>query len=130
MEKKTQLDRKGNRLLYILEDGTAVEVGLNIQQYMNGNLCIELIFDGDGCQEQFAKLTVNSCESVPEYYGYLDTNNVENAEKFVNENGLGEFTGYTMQRGYCEYPLYKFYAPVIRGLCPEQAKIYEQHRTD
>lgn len=53
MERKTRSNKRGNKLLYILEDGTGEEVGLDIQQYQNGNLSIGLISDEDGYQEQF-----------------------------------------------------------------------------
>lgn len=53
MERKTRSNKRGNKLLYILEDGTGEEIGLDIQQYQNGNLSIGLISDEDGYQEQF-----------------------------------------------------------------------------
>ena len=42
-------------------------------------------------------------------YAYVDTNNMPNAEDFINENKLGEFAGEYKNSGFCWYPLYKFY---------------------
>lgn len=103
------------------------EVELDIQQYANnGRIAVELISFEDGEPEPFGSLTVNIDAPAPDYCGYLDTNNLSNAEKFVTENGLGEFTGLTGRSGYCEYPLYLFNADRLRELCPEQMAVYEQ----
>lgn len=55
-----------------------------------------------------------------------DTGGLFNAEKFVIDNGLGEFTGLTGRSGYREFPLYLFNADKLRELCPEQMAIYER----
>lgn len=39
---------------------------------------------------------------------YVDVNNCPWAQKFIEENKLGEFTGKYGQSGFCIYPLYKF----------------------
>lgn len=102
------------------------EVDLDIQQYANnGRLAVELISYEEGYPEIFGCLTVNIDASAPDYCGYLDTNNLSNAEKFVTENGLGEFTGLTGRSGFCEYPLYLFNVDKLRELCPEQMAAYE-----
>lgn len=119
--------KKEQNLLYTYEDGTTEKVGLDIKWYQNGNLCIRLTTDENGYPEPLAKLTVNCGDVLPEYYAYLDTNNIQNAENFVIQNGLGESAGSIQRRGYCVYPLYKFSASALHSLCPEQAEEYE-HR--
>jgi hypothetical protein len=38
-------------------------------------------------------------------------------EKFITDNDLGEFTGFTQRSGFCEYPLYLFNVDKLRELC-------------
>ena len=52
---------------------------------------------------------MNFDEKLPEDYAYVDTNNMPNAEQFIEENKLGEFVGKYKMSGFCCYPLYKFY---------------------
>ena len=35
-------------------------------------------------------------------------------EKFITENDIGEFTGFTQRSGFCEYPLYLFNVDKLR----------------
>lgn len=116
-----------DRLTYHSEYGGDSEVQLEIQQYAdNGRIAISMITDEEGYPELFGSLTVNIDAPAPDYCGYLDTNNLSNAEKFVTEHGLGEFMGLTGRSGYCEYPLYLFHAEKLRELCPEQMAAYER----
>lgn len=113
-------------LPYLSPYSGETQVMLDIQQYANnGRIAISLITNEEGYPELFGCLTVNIDEPAPDYCGYLDTNNLSNAEKFVTENGLGEFTGLTGRSGYCEYPLYLFNVDKLRELCPEQMAAYE-----
>lgn len=103
------------------------EVKLDIQQYAdNGRIAVRLISNEEGYPELFGSLTVNIDAPAPNYCGYLDTNNLSTAEKFVTENRLGEFTGLTGRSGFCEYPLYLFNADQLRELCPDGMMKYEQ----
>lgn len=43
MERELKSNKRGKRLLYIMGDGTGVEVGVDIQHYQNGNLLFRLI---------------------------------------------------------------------------------------
>lgn len=72
----------------------------------NSNLAIQLL--EDDTDEPFAILTVNLGKTLPGY-AYLDVNNCPWAIDFVEDNNLGEYTGYCRQSGFCEYPLYRFY---------------------
>jgi hypothetical protein len=114
-------------LIYHSEYGGDEEIQLEIRQYSNNDgLAIVMNVIDDGCPEPYANLTVNLDAAAPDYCGYLDVNNLSNAEKFVTENGLGEFTGFTKTSGYGVYPLYMFNAVKLRELCPEQMEAYEK----
>jgi hypothetical protein len=125
IQQETQESPKG--LIYHSEYGGDSEIQLDVQQYANNDrLAISMITYEDGFPEPYGSLTVNIDAPAPDYCGYLDINNLRNAEKFVTENGLGEFTGFTTISGYCEYPLYRFNAVKLRELCPEQMEAYEK----
>ena len=64
---------------------------------------------------------------VPHYCGYLDVNNMPGIEKFVTDNGIGEFTGLTKRSGFCEFPLYMFDPDKLKELCPDGMKAYEDN---
>ena len=114
------------KLIYHSEYAGDIEVKIDVMSYLNnGRLGISLVEFEDGMQEPFGSLTVNIDAPAPNYCGYLDTNNLSNAEKFVADNDLGEFTGLTGRSGYCEYPLYLFNVDKLRELCPEQMAAYE-----
>lgn len=124
MQQETQESQ--NSLIYHSEYGVDSEIQLDVQQYANNRrIAISMITEEEGYPELFGSLTVNIDEPAPDYCGYLDTNDLSNAEKFVTENGLGEFTGLTGRSGYCEYPLYLFNVDKLRELCPEQMAVYE-----
>jgi hypothetical protein len=114
-------------LVYHSEYGGDSEIQLEIGQYANnGRLAISMNTFEDGYPEPYGSLTVNIDAPAQDYCGYLDTNNLANAEKFVTENGLGEFTGITAKSGYCEFPLYMFNVNKLRELCPGQMEAYEK----
>lgn len=84
------------------------KVGLGVSEYLsNGSLAIELI-DAKG-REPFAILTVNiEEEGANKETAYVDINGFPWAQKFIEDNELGEFTGKYGRSGFCVYPLYKF----------------------
>lgn len=101
-------------------------VELTMSQYAgSGNLFLELINTEGEYPEPYGNITVNLGE-VPKYCGYIDTNNMPEIEKFIADNDLGDFTGLTLQSGFCEYPLYVFNVDKLRVLCPEQMEKYEK----
>lgn len=128
MKKEAEEPKPQKTLFYHSEYGGDTEVSLEVQSYSNnGRIYIGLICNEDGEPEPFASVTVNIDAPAPDYCGYLDTNNLSNVEKFITENDLGEFSGFTGSSGYCQYPLYIFNVDKLRELCPEQMAAYE-HR--
>lgn len=77
----------------------------------NGNLTVCL---DDPMEGPYATITVN-LGRLNDGFAYVDTNNCPWAVKFLEENGLAEFTGKTCRSGFCEYPLYKFNMEKIVG---------------
>lgn len=78
--------------------------------HSNGTLAIQLMSKENG---PVASLTVNLpdnhiCESLGPEYAFVDTNNVNNAEEFIEANKLGKSLDVYGHSGYCIYPLYKF----------------------
>lgn len=111
-------------LIYKSEDIGDTTVALHISQYVNtGAIYIGLI-DCEECQP-FCDVTVNLGGCVSDFYGYLDTNKLSDIGKFVEENGLGEFTGVMGRSGFCRYPLYKFNREKLREFCPDGLEQYE-----
>ncbi len=118
MEKKLELKRR---------DKKTKKVELDINYYAN-NHCLYLgMLSGKGAdRENYGDITVNLSGTVPDYCGYLDVNHLPELEKFIQKNGIGEFTGLTKQSGFCVYPLYFFDAEKLRELCPAGMLAYEQ----
>ena len=86
--------------------GNPIEVLPRLGKYaQNNNLAIRLITKGG---EPWATLTVNLDTKLPEDHAFVDINNFDDASVFIEENGLGEWTGGMRHSGYCVYPLYKF----------------------
>lgn len=103
MQKETHETQ--NSLIYHSEYGGDSEIQLEVQQYANnGRIAISMLTNEEGYPEHYGSLTVNIDAPAPAYCGYLDTNNLSNAEKFVTENGLGEFTGLTGRSGFVYFP--------------------------
>ena len=86
--------------------GNPIEVLPRLGKYAyTNNLAIRLVTK-DG--EPWATLTVNLDVKLPPDYAYVDINNFDDASVFIEENGLGEWTGGIKQSGFVIYPLYKF----------------------
>ena len=86
---------------------------------------IGLMCNEDGYEEPFGDVTVNLSVAAPNYCGYLNVNDMPDIEKFITDNDLGEFTGFTQRSGFCEYPLYLFNVDKLRELCPDGMDKYE-----
>ena len=89
----------------IKQFGKEYEVTIHKSNYYDGNLAIFLTCK-DG--EPYGNLTVNLSERLLPDTAYVDTNNMPDAERFIKEYGLGEFTGTIRRSGFCDYPLYRF----------------------
>lgn len=87
--------------------------------YTYGNcLAITLMSDIGEC---FAHLTVNLIEALgdvatlPDDCAFVDVNNCPWAEKFIQDNKLGEHLGLYVTSGYVTYPLYRFNLNLLKG---------------
>lgn len=89
----------------IKQFGKEYEVTVHKAKYYDGNLAIFL-----NCKsgEPYGNITVNLCERLLPDTAYVDTNNMPDAERFITQNGLGEFAGKIKRSGFCNYPLYRF----------------------
>lgn len=118
---------KGKTLTLHTQWGTDEAVSLAISTYLNNSgLYIGLVSNADGYEEPYGDMSVNLAYRAPDYYAYVDVNNMPELELFIRDNGLGEFTGLTQGSGFCSYPLYMFDADRLRELCPDGMASYEQ----
>lgn len=114
-------------LEYETQWGSKEEVLFDINSYQNnGCIYIGLVINEEGYPEPFGDITVNLSGKAPDYCGYIDLNNMPELEKFIEKNGIGEFTGLTQRSGFCEYPLYLFNPEKLRELCPDGMAVYEK----
>lgn len=100
---------------FIIKDFSSKEkkVKLQVAEYLDGNTYVGLTDEDDF---YYNDITVNLGIDLPEYFGFVDTNNNPNAESFILDNELGENTGETMRSGFCVYPLYKFNQEKLENL--------------
>lgn len=117
-----------NSMKLVTNSGKIINVLLKINCYVNNDtLYIGLMSEEHGHMEPYGNMTVNlSVPDVPNYCAFIDTNNITELEKFIEENGLGEPTGFEQKSGFCSYPLYKFHAERLRELCPDGMAAYEK----
>lgn len=114
-------------LVYHSKWGKAI-VEVSLSQYAdNKNLFLELVATDGEYPEPYGNITVNLGE-VPDYCGYIDTNNMPEMENFIMENDLGDYCGISKRSGFCEYPLYVFNVDRLRELCPDELADYEKAR--
>lgn len=71
----------------------------------NGNLAV--IAFVAGTHERYDDITVN-IEDLPNHWACIDTNNMQGIFEILLESGLVENTGYTMESGFCTYPIASF----------------------
>ena len=83
-------------------------IDIEISNYShNGNTAITLICEDEGIACPFAVITVNLGITLEKDYAFIDTNNCNWVEKWLQDNKFGEPTGQQMASGFCVYPLYK-----------------------
>ena len=103
------MDNEKKQVTYNSSITGETQVTFDIQQYMNNRaMFIGLMCNEDGYEEPFGDVTVNLSVAAPNYCGYLNVNDMPDIEKFITDNDIGEFTGFTQRSGFCEYPLYLF----------------------
>ena len=120
-----EMDNEKKQVTYNSSISGETQVTFDIQQYTNGAIFIGLMCNEDGYEEPFGNVTVNFPDATPNYCGYLNVNNMPDIEKFITDNDIGEFTGFTQRSGFCEYPLYLFNVDKLRELCPDGMDQYE-----
>ena len=99
------MDNEKKQVTYNSSITGETQVTFDIQQYMNNRaMFIGLMCNEDGYEEPFGDVTVNLSVAAPNYCGYLNVNDMPDIEKFITDNDLGEFTGFTQRSGFCEYP--------------------------
>ncbi len=106
--------------------GSTEQVQLEINNYLDNNGMYIGIMTSSDYPEPYGDMTVNLDSKAPDYCGYIDTNNMPELAKFIEDNDIGEFTGLTKRSGFCEYPLYLFNPEKLRQLCPDGMEAYER----
>ena len=123
---EAEMDNEKKQVTYNSSITGETQVTFDIQQYMNNRaMFIGLMCNEDGYEEPFGDVTVNLSVAAPNYCGYLNVNDMPDIEKFITDNDIGEFTGFTQRSGFCEYPLYLFNVDKLRELCPDGMDKYE-----
>lgn len=96
------MDNEKKQVTYNSSITGETQVTFDIQQYMNNRaMFISLMCNEDGYEEPFGDVTVNLSVAAPNYCGYLNVNDMPDIEKFITDNDLGEFTGFTQRSGFC-----------------------------
>ena len=81
------------------------EIWLKKTKYMFGDhLAIEAWCD----EGPYTTVTVNLPGMIPDDCAYVDTNNNAGMDRWLEKNGIAEFTGVYGQSGFCTYPLMRF----------------------
>ena len=115
-------ERKENEMLTINGWMGEEKVFITRDSYSNNGNTAICLYCEDGAP--WATLTVN-LEGLPSGLCYLDTNNVPNAEEFVQKYGIGSPTGLYGQSGFCEYPLYQLNLDRLNELVEQSRKEIE-----
>jgi len=92
--------------LELLVYGDIEKVDISISKYYEyDNLAICLTCSDT--EEPFGALTVN-LKPLNSYLAAIDTNNIPDAENFIQKYSLGVPLGISIPSGFCEYPIYDF----------------------
>ena len=141
------MDNEKKQVTYNSSITGETQVTFDIQQYMNNRaMFIGLMCNEDGYEEPFGDVTnskINITLFTTTLLNYLkrreymkrnnnnhnihasSVNDMPDIEKFITDNDIGEFTGFTQRSGFCEYPLYLFNVDKLRELCPDGMDKYE-----
>lgn len=75
----------------------------------NGNLYVGLLSHEEGYPMPWSNLTVNLSVKCKPNCAFIDTNNNGNEiMTWLEQNGLGHYTGNLMPSGWCVYPEFEF----------------------
>lgn len=94
-----------NRITYT-NCGKTYDLNLVRATYTNnGNLAVVALVAGT--HERYGDVTVN-IEDLPNHLACIDTNNMPGIFEILLSSGLAQNTGYTMESGFCTYPIASF----------------------
>lgn len=87
---------------------------LTLGRYQNNDHIAVSVYSLD--EGPFANITVNidSTDSQPKNFGFVDTNNFPEAEAIIEKLKIGRKTGQYGASGFCMYPLYEFDEKAIK----------------
>ena len=97
-------------MLTLNKYGTAHPMTFELATYVeNGNLYVGLLCHDDGYPMPWQNLTVNLSVPCKPNRAFIDTNNNGNEIiDWLEQNGLGYYTGNLMPSGWCVYPEFEF----------------------
>ena len=101
----------------------------HINSYANNNnlyMAFDCYSKDDDFWEPFCDATVNVTK-LPYLFSTVDTNN--NGYQildFLEANGFGQRTGFSMPSGFCIFPVFHFNAEKLKEIDPEAFKEYQK----
>lgn len=115
-------------LLRMSSCGCDYDLEVQVGSYCdNGNLAIQLADWTDGEPEPLGVLTVNLGMQMRKDCAFVDVNNLgDGVLAWIEESGLGKFTGRWERSGYVEYPEVCFDAQKLQELDGEGYQKYAQ----
>lgn len=103
---------------YKAQWGETYELALEVSKYGNNGSLAIILHDVKN-KEEFGVLTINLPQSrvfadfAPNMQ-FVDTNNLPNIDKWLEENGIAERGSIMGCSGFCSYPSYKFNLDAIK----------------
>lgn len=101
--------------------GREYDVRFKINHYASNNsIYVGMDYYDSECNSwlPFANITTN-IGTVFHDYNYVDTNNLPEIDKWLEENNFAKCTGLSVPSGFCEYPLMKFNIDAIENSIKE-----------
>ena len=91
-----------------LYDYNGIQVYLKEEQYQNGGTLAVAMYTKDN--ELYDIITVNLMHRMQsDDMAFLDENNHAGVGKWLEKNGIALPMGYSVQSGFCSYPLYTIF---------------------
>jgi hypothetical protein len=84
-----------------------INVHVKYDTYVNNNTLAVELFSTNGLMIDV--VTVNLCSLMQgSTLAFIDTNNLPDIGKWLEDNGIAVPMGYSERSGFCNYPLYAF----------------------